>query len=1069
MAPRRAASTSAEAATPSNAVPVDRLGKVRAPNTKKGSLEVAELLPFQRNLLQQLVPPDDALPNANDAMVVMARGLGLRTVVTTFLKIYDIPEKLVLLVNATPEEERGFAEEVGMRLKVVAHEMPESQREKMYKDGGLFSVTSRILIVDMLKKTIPVHLITGLVVLHAEEVRPTSPESFIVNLYRRDNKIGFLKAFSDRPEAFTFGISPLQTTLVQLKLREVIILPRFHDDVNDDLQKRKADVVELYQPLTPAMLDIQTAILECMELTLAEIKRSNTYLEIDDLTVENALFSTFDRLVRSQLDPVWHKVGPKTRGLVNDLSTLRKLQDYLLSFDCVRFNQYLETLLSTHSTTIGALDRRDRPAWLGTPAADTIFTVARNRVYTQKAVQKDTANDRAARETTIDGLEIPNDLAEEDWMTNGPTDEEEQLMRDLEETARLEREGQARQAEPTATNGATADMAPPPVPGAKTSAPAAPTKTKRKRTKWMPPGVEPVLEPQPKWSLLEQVLDEIETHMCWAPHDPYGYSKETILVMCNSSDTCSTLGDYLSSDSPEDDTRALLEERLNKYFFWKAHVGKLQTSLRRTPGFNKGERRPSTNDSTATGSGSTRNSSTAASTNPPKRNFDEGELSIALQRKDMRRGQAPPNKRRRVRGGGSAGSTSGTGRSSGSSSSSGASNLFAAATGANPEALEEDAKTIASMVGQSDTPAEVELDETFDEAFNEIDFREYFGFIANEEMVVVRPYLGDEDDRVLEELRPKYVVLFDPNPAFVRRIEANSVEEQRYLSEIRREKDAFVRLIEEKGSMAIPHEAEYRPGDEQPDLLRTVNTRIGGKKALSETPKVIVDMREFRSSLPGILYSGGFEVIPVTLGIGDYIITPEMAVERKSIPDLMQSFNSGRLFQQCELMTAHYKEPILLIEFDEKKSFNLETYIEAKPSTSSTDFDLRSKLVLLTISFPKLRVIWSSSPYQTVEIFRDLKEQRAEPDSATAQKVGLDEDESAALAGVEGEAGFNLAPQDILRSLPGVNSKNYRYLSTQVENLEALVQLSLNEIQALIGVEPGKQLHGFLHSDMFMA
>lgn len=118
--------------------------------------------------------------------------------------------------------------------------------------------------------------------------------------------------------------------------------------------------------------------------------------------------------------------------------------------------------------------------------------------------------------------------------------------------------------------------------------------------------------------------------------------------------------------------------------------------------------------------------------------------------------------------------------------------------------------------------------------------------------------------------------------------------------------------------MAIPHEAEYRPGDEQPDLLRTVNTRIGGKKALSETPKaspsgahcilpllltlpcssrrqVIVDMREFRSSLPGILYSGGFEVIPVTLGIGDYIITPEMAVERKSIPDLMQSFNSGRL------------------------------------------------------------------------------------------------------------------------------------------------------------------------------
>lgn len=71
--------------------------------------------------------------------------------------------------------------------------------------------------------------------------------------------------------------------------------------------------------------------------------------------------------------------------------------------------------------------------------------------------------------------------------------------------------------------------------------------------------------------------------------------------------------------------------------------------------------------------------------------------------------------------------------------------------------------------------------------------------------------------------------------------------------------------------------------------------RSRGAESSGVVRQVIVDMREFRSSLPGILYSGGFEVIPVTLGIGDYIITPEMAVERKSIPDLMQSFNSGRL------------------------------------------------------------------------------------------------------------------------------------------------------------------------------
>ncbi len=53
------------------------------------------------------------------------------------------------------------------------------------------------------------------------------------------------------------------------------------------------------------------------------------------------------------------------------------------------------------------------------------------------------------------------------------------------------------------------------------------------------------------------------------------------------------------------------------------------------------------------------------------------------------------------------------------------------------------------------------------------------------------------------------------------------------------------------------------------------------------SPKVIVDMREFRSELPSILHKHGIQVEPVTLEIGDYILTPEICVERKSISDLI--------------------------------------------------------------------------------------------------------------------------------------------------------------------------------------
>lgn len=43
------------------------------------------------------------------------------------------------------------------------------QRQNMYKQGGLVSVTSRILVVDMLQSDVPIELITGIVILHAEK------------------------------------------------------------------------------------------------------------------------------------------------------------------------------------------------------------------------------------------------------------------------------------------------------------------------------------------------------------------------------------------------------------------------------------------------------------------------------------------------------------------------------------------------------------------------------------------------------------------------------------------------------------------------------------------------------------------------------------------------------------------------------------------------------------------------------------------------------------------------------------------------------------------------------------
>jgi DNA excision repair protein ERCC-4 len=67
--------------------------------------------------------------------------------------------------------------------------------------------------------------ITGIVVIHAEKVVAISVEAFILRIFRQKNRNGFIKAFSDVPEPFTTGFSPLTNVLKNLFLRTLLLWP----------------------------------------------------------------------------------------------------------------------------------------------------------------------------------------------------------------------------------------------------------------------------------------------------------------------------------------------------------------------------------------------------------------------------------------------------------------------------------------------------------------------------------------------------------------------------------------------------------------------------------------------------------------------------------------------------------------------------------------------------------------------------------------------------------------------------------------------------------------------------
>ena len=108
----------------------------------------------------------------------------------------------------------------------------------------------------------------------------------------------------------------------------------------------------------------------------------------------------------------------------------------------------------------------------------------------------------------------------------------------------------------------------------------------------------------------------------------------------------------------------------------------------------------------------------------------------------------------------------------------------------------------------------------------------------------------------------------------------------------------------------------------------------------------------------------------------------------------------------------------------------LQTYSDTRGnSTGNLDTDLHSKIVLLALTFQRLRIIWSSSPYATADIFADLKLNRDEPDPAQAASIGTD---NVSNGKDEAEATVNQTPQEMLRSLPGIVSAFRRRLDVRL-------------------------------------
>ncbi|XP_069012118.1 DNA repair endonuclease XPF [Embiotoca jacksoni] len=859
-----------------------------------------------------------------DGLLVVAEGMGLDRILLQFMRVYSEEGSLVLLLNTTTPEQEYLTEQ--LRVEGVTHlprtvtsDVQSAERYDVYTEGGVLFVTSRILVVDFLTDRIPAHLISGILVYRAHKIIESCQEAFILRLFRQKNKTGFIKAFTDKATAFSSGFCQVERVMRNLFVKKLYLWPRFQASVNTALDRHKPDVVELHVSLTPAMRAIQSSILDIMGACLKELKRYNPTLEAEDFSLENTLGNAFEKSIRHYLDPLWHQLGSKTKGLVQDLKVLRVLLLYLTQYDCVTFLNLLESLRSSQKI-FGA-----NSGWLFLDSSTSMFVNTRSRVY-----------------------RIP----------------------DSKKKLRV---------------------------GAEAEKPKSASEVKR----------ELVLEKSPKWEALTEVLEEIERE------NKSSQQEAGRVLICASDDrTCAQLQQYIRHGS------GWLLNRL-----YARTVGKRDSAAASAFEMDSNKKGKSWGKRGAKGK-------EPAQKKPTKITKSKGRPSLTL--------------------------------------------------------TQMMGKEEAAVLGSSGDEDELtEEDEGEEELKLDLSSDAYYG-ILKEPLTVIHPLKGCTDPhsltRVLHEVEPSFVVLYDAELSFVRQLEVykanrpgkplrvyfliygGSTEEQKYLTALSKEKKAFEHLIREKATMVVPQEREGRE-DTNLDLARnlepanaTTNTRkAGGQEQPTEPSRVIVDMREFRSELPSLLHRRGLDIDPVTLEVGDYILTPDTCVERKSVSDLIGSLQSGRLYTQCLSMTRYYRKPVLLIEFDPAKPFSLTARSDFRHEISSND--VSSKLTLLTLHFPRLRILWCPSPHATAELFLELKKGQSEPDASAAQAVTAESDTVAESADL-----YNPGPYDFLMKMPGVNTKNYRALIKNADSLADLLKLTQDKLAEILGnANNAKLLYEFLH------
>ena len=178
--------------------------------------------------------------------------------------------------------------------------------------------------------------------------------------------------------------------------------------------------------------------------------------------------------------------------------------------------------------------------------------------------------------------------------------------------------------------------------------------------------------------------------------------------------------------------------------------------------------------------------------------------------------------------------------------------------------------------------------------------------------------------------------------------------------------------------------------------------------------RIVVDERERSSNIPELLKNAGAIIDFTQLKVGDYIVSSETAIERKTVRDLVSSIYDGRLFLQCSDLVKYYQKPLLVVQG------NIAELTESSEETEEEDVKLHAERLLLaydaliTVAMEfRIPTIHTPSAEQTAQLLVTLVNRSLQEGKAKGPL----------LRKIKKENPIYIQQLSVLASLPGVGEK----------------------------------------------